>query len=311
MSKRRKKQRPQSMYHPSYWLTWLGIGIIKLITLLPFNVQLGIGKVLGRVLLNVAKSRRHITETNIRLCFPELNAQEQRLLVRKTFESQAIGLIETAYGWFTPVEKMRHRVTVHNHDIILDAAAKGNGVLLLGGHYTTLDIIGTMLSLFCKYDVIYRMQKNPVLEHIMTSSRQRYLQGGDAISQSDMRGVYRALNAGRTVWYPPDQDYGGKHSEFVDFFGIKAATIKAPSRMIKKCRPEVVMLHHYRDENNHYHIHFTDGSHITGENSFDDCQAINQHLEKVIRAHPEQYMWVHRRFKSRPEGEPSVYKKHR
>ncbi|ROS01614.1 KDO2-lipid IV(A) lauroyltransferase [Sinobacterium caligoides] len=283
------------------------MGILKFITLLYYPLQLTLGRGLGRLLLIVAKRRKHIAATNLRLCFPELSEQAQRQLLKETFEAQAIGLIETANAWFTAPEKLRHRVTTHNIDVLHQAAEKGNGVLMLGGHYTTLDLSASLLSLFCRYDAIYRQQKNPVIEHIMTTSRQRFLSGGQVIPQSDMRGVYKSLKSGHTLWYPPDQDYGAKHSEFVDFFGVKAATIKAPSRMIKQCAPAVIHCHHYRDKQGHYHIHFTDGSNINGNDTLADCANINAHLEHTIRQHPEQYMWVHRRFKSRPENSKKVY----
>lgn len=295
------------MYYPQQWPIWLFMGLLKLITLLPFRAQLWIGKCLGRLIYYVAGRRRHIAEVNIRLCFPELSEAEQKDLVVRTFEANGMGFMETAAAWFMPAEKLLKRVTIKGLDLVEAAQAEGKPVLMLGAHYTTVDIAGTLLGQFIAFDVIYRRQKNPVINHLMTASRNKFLKGGRAIPQDDMRAFYRCLSEKRVLWYPPDQDYGAKHSVFAPFFGVPAATIKAPTRMAKKSGAVVIACWYYRTPEGNYHLEGGPIEGFTGEDFEADAIAINKHIEKIVRMNPEQYMWVHRRFKSRPEGEPKVY----
>jgi KDO2-lipid IV(A) lauroyltransferase len=295
------------LYHPRHWPTWLLIGLLKLFTLLPFTTQLWFGRLLGRSFMRVGRQRRHITQVNLALCFPELSdAQRQDLLVR-TFEAQGMGLMETTAAWLMPPRRLLPRVELTGVEAVTEAQRQGRAVLLLGGHYTTLDISGTLLGHFTAFDVIFRKQKNPVINYMMERGRQKYLQGGRTLSQKDMREVYRSLAEKRVLWYPPDQDYGAKHSVFAPFFGVPAAVIKAPTRMAKKYDAAVFACWSHRTPDARYQVHIAPLEGFTAEDYEADARAINGALERAIRQYPEQYMWVHRRFKSRPPGEPSVY----
>lgn len=295
------------IYHPRYWPTWLVLGIAKLLTLLPFNWQLALGRAFGRLFMRLGKRRRHIAEVNLRLCFPELDDQQRQQLLLRTFEAQGMGLMETLAAWLMSPKQLLPLVEVHDLDLVQRAQAEGKAVLLLGAHFTTLDIAGTLFGHFQAVDVIYRRQKNAVINHYMNRGREKFLQGGRTIPQDDMRSVYRSLVDKRVLWYPPDQDYGAKHSVFAPFFGVPAAVVKAPTRMAKKTGAEVLACWYYRSEDGKYHIGFNTIDGFTGSDYDADAAAFNHQLETVLRRHPEQYMWVHRRFKSRPEGEAKVY----
>jgi len=227
--------------------------------------------------------------------------------LRRTFESQGMGLMETAAAWLMPPRRLLPLAVFHNLELLEQAQRDGNAVLLLGAHYTTLDIAGTLFGHRVTCDAIYRRQKNPVFNYIMNRGRQQSMNGGRTIPQDDMRGVYRSLASKRVLWYPPDQDYGARHSVFAPFFGVPAAVIKAPSRMAKKSQAVVLAGWYQRHEDGKYHISIGHIDGFTGDDFEADALAINQHLEKVIRQYPEQYMWVHRRFKSRPPGMEKVY----
>lgn len=299
--------KPHPLFHPRYWPTWLLLGFAKLITQLPLNFQLWLGRLIGRLFMRIGKRRRHITEVNLRLCFPELDEQQRQRLLVRTFESQGMGLMETIAAWLMPTRRLLPLAVLHDAALIESAQAAGKPVLLLGAHFTTLDISGTLFGNFFEVDVIYRRQKNPVINYFMTRGRTKYLQGGRSIPQDDMRGVYRSLAEKRILWYPPDQDYGAKHSVFAPFFGVPAAVIKAPTRMANKSKAVVLGCWYFRSDDGKYHMAFSPIEGFTGTDFQADAEAINRQLEKVIRQHPDQYMWVHRRFKSRPEGEASVY----
>ena len=298
---------PLQLYRARYWPTWLLIGTLKLITLLPFEMQLGLGRLLGRTFMRIGKSRRHITEVNLRLCFPELGQAERQQLLVRTFEAQGMGLMETAAAWLMPPAALLPRVELSGLEAVAEAQRQGRPVLLLGGHYTTLDLSGTLLGHFLTVDVIFRRQKNPVINHMMDQGRQKYLQGGRTFSQKDMREVYRSLAEKRVLWYPPDQDYGAKHSVFAPFFGVPAAVIKAPTRMAKKYNAAVFACWSHRTPDARYQLHIEPLEDFTANDYEADATAINRALEHAIRQYPEQYMWVHRRFKSRPPGSPKVY----
>lgn len=295
------------LYHPRYWPSWLLIGTLKLTTLFPLTFQLLLGRLIGRLFMLVGKRRRHIAEVNLRLCFPELSQAQQRQLLRRTFEAQGMGLMETAAAWLMPPRRLLPLAEFHGTELIEQAQREGKAVLLLGAHYTTVDIAGALFGQTVALDGIYRRQKNPVINYIMNRGRQQFMQGGRMIPQDDMRSVYRSLADKRVLWYPPDQDYGAKHSVFAAFFGVPAAVIKAPSRMAKKSQAVVLACWYQRREDGKYHISFGPIEGFTGDDFEADALAINRQLETIIRQYPEQYMWVHRRFKSRPPGMAKVY----
>ena len=283
------------------------MGLLKAMTLLPFSVQIRIGELLGRLLLVTAKRRRHIAEVNLETCFPELSVPERQLLLRKTFAANAIGMIETAMAWFIDIRRFKGRYTITGIEPAIAAIESGRGVLMLGGHYTTLDIAGKLLGTAIPYNVIYRPQKNPVIQHIMVNARQEFLGGGQTIVQNNVRGMIKSLSTGQILWYPPDQDHGAKHGVFAPFFNEPAAVVDAPSRMAKKADALVMMLHYYREPDGHYRLNAYPLENFPTTDPVADATTINEHLEGFIRKCPEQYMWVHRRFKSRPPGEGPLY----
>lgn len=296
-----------ALYHPRYWPTWLLLGALKLVTFLPFMFQLRLGRLLGRLFMRLGKRRRHIADVNLRLCFPELSDAEHHDLLVRTFEAQGMGLMETLAAWFMAPRRLLPRVTFEGMEFVEQARRENQPLLMLGAHFTSLDIAGTLFGHFVEFDVIYRRQKNRVIEYMMTHSRQRYLKGGRTIPQDDMRGVYRSLAEKRALWYPPDQDYGAKHSVFVPFFGVPAAMIKAPTRMAKKSGALAVICTYHRTPDGRYLLTAKPIEGFTAKDPVADATAFNRALEASIRRYPEQYMWVHRRFKSRPPGESKVY----
>lgn len=268
---------------------------------------MAIGKGLGLLAWRFAKRRRHITETNIALCFPEKSPEQQRQLVKDTFIANGIGLIETATGWCRDSEPLRHRVTYIGEEHIARAEARGKGVIIVGIHFSTLDLGGALHSLFFSADVVYRPHNNPLFERFMTRARRRIF--GQAIDRHDLRGVVRQLKAGRMVWYSPDQDFGRDVSVFAPLFGQPAASIRLTAKLARMTgAPVVPMMFHRNPDNATYTIESLPA--LEGFPSNDevaDATRINQFIELAIRKHPEQYLWLHRRFKTRPEGEPGVY----
>lgn len=295
--------------HPRYWLLWIGIGSLYLVCMMPLRTRWAIGSLLGRSAYHLARHRRDIVQTNIALCFPDLSAREQDQLVRDNFVSSGISLIETALVWFKPAESFVHLVDIEGLEHLRQARSEGKGVLLVGMHLSTLDFCGAVLACFENFDVMYRRNKNPLLEAVMTLGRQRTFLS--AIERSDVRGVIRRLRQGSIVWYGPDQDYGRKVSVFAPFFGVPAATITATSRIAGMTDAAVIVFSHYRNlQNGRYRIHISPPlADFPSDDEQDDCRRINQLIEDAIRQAPEQYWWVHRRFKTRPPGLERPYAK--
>ncbi|MGB4248057.1 MAG: LpxL/LpxP family Kdo(2)-lipid IV(A) lauroyl/palmitoleoyl acyltransferase [Pseudohongiellaceae bacterium] len=311
MSKKsRKSDNLTDFLAPRYWPTWIGFAIIWLAAQWPFALQIRFGQLLGWLSYHFAKERRRICRINIALCFPEMTPKEQEKLVKATFISNGIGVMEVAMAWCRHPAHFRQRVTVSGLDNLKAASEAGKGVLLVCAHFTTLEFAGSLLSLFHKMDVTYRPHKNPLFETLMFRARKRLY--GAVIERGDVRQALRSLQQGHTVWYAPDQDYGPRHSVYVAFFGVKAATITATSRFASFNDSAVIIFTHYRTaDNSGYHLDFSlplenypSGDDVT------DASRINSVLEEAIRQHPEQYLWLHKRFKTQPDGKAaSPYRK--
>jgi KDO2-lipid IV(A) lauroyltransferase len=308
VDKRSPPKFDSSFYGPRYWPTWIGLGFFRLLAILPMSLSLAFGRLLGDVFFYVARSRRHITEVNIAKCFPELSAAEQRRLVREIMHSTGKSVIETSIALWGPERQLKSRYTITGLEHIQAAQANGQGVLLIGCHFTTLDAAARILAFHVKYDMLYRKDPNPLLAYKLISARESF--AGNAIVRSDTRQLIKNLRHGNVVWYAPDQDFGAKYSVFAPFFGVQAATVVATARIAQLGQAAVIPFAHYRDENNHYHIVIEPAleNYPTGDDVA-DATRINRIIETAIAKQPDQYLWVHRRFKTRPEGEASFYVK--
>jgi len=288
-----------------YLPVWLAIGLLWLLTRLPFPILLSVGRIIGRLAFVAAKKRRHICEVNIKLCFPSLSDKERGEMTKKVFVSYGQGLVESAYSWLGNVEKLRNQVTFKGLEHVYKAQAEGKGILMVGGHFAILDFAGGLLGLEQSYHVVQRDHDNPLFNYFMTSSRKRH--AAACIARKDLRGMVRALKKGDIVWYAPDQDSGRKNSVFVPFFNVPTATITGTSGLALLSKAVVIPVFYYRDEQGHYHIEFSAPLNIPSGNEEHDAIQFNQWLESKIREQPEQYFWLHKRFKTRPMGDPSFY----
>lgn len=297
----------KGLYRPRFWPSWLAVGVLRLIALLPFRAKLLAGRYVGLLALRFGKRRRHITETNIRLCFPELDAAQQAALVREIFIQNSIGFFEIAWAWWAKEEDVRDLYRTEGLEHLHAAKCGGKGVVLVGAHFVHLDLCGLMLNQLTPVDVIYRRNNNPVFEHVITKGRRRVF--ANVLERSDMRTIIRKLREGRVIWYSPDQDFGGRQSVFAPFFGVSASTLTTTAQLARLGRANICCAFHYRDPVTHrYRLVFrpVPEQFPTGD-EVADATLINQLLEAGIREQPDQYMWVHRRFKTRPPGEPSLY----
>ena len=295
--------------HPRYWMLWLGLGVMRLIALLPFRVQMALGSLLGWLMYHFARERRIYATINLELCFPEMSPAQRQQLLKQHFDSLGKGMIETSIAWWTSPARLQklHSIDGLEH---YDAAKKqGNGVILLGAHFTTLEIGIRLLSLHRTYRGMYRQHNNPLFDDIMRARRETYVEV--AHERKDVRGTLRSLKENHALWYAPDQDYGRQHSVFAPFFGVPAALITATARLAKLSgAPVVPFFQTRRDDGTGYDLHLLPAlENFPSDDDVADATAINHIIEEEIRQQPAQYLWVHRRFKTRPEGMQRPYPK--
>lgn len=295
------------LLHPRYWPTWLGLGILYFLTKLPYRFQLQIGKNLGYICYYLLKRFRKIAEINLKLCFPELSDLELKNLLKKQFQSLGMGLVESAMAWWMPDHRLDSLVHVQGLEHLQEAIAKKKGVLILSGHFTSLDICGRLFSSIFPMHVVYREQKNQVIDKLL--KQHRHFKWMQTIHRHAIRQIIKTLKQNKAIWYAADQDYGPTHSLFAPFFNISTATISTPSRYASRTGAQVVTLFYHRlPKGKGYQI--TIGPILENFAQGDDYQdtvSFNHLLEQAIRNHPEQYLWIHRRFKTRPQGDPSLY----
>lgn len=296
----------QRFLAPKYWPTWLALGLLRLAATLPGPMQRGLARALGTTLWLLPLPQKQVARTNLRLCFPELSASEHRRLLRHHLQSLGMSVVELAVSWWAPHRRLAQMAEVQGLEHLERARAKGKGVLLLSAHFTTMEIGGHLLSLHVPVAVMYRHQKNALFDAVMLRGRER--NSTRIIHRNDVRGMLRALKDGLPVWYAPDQNYAGPQSVFAPFCGIPAATSSATARLARASGAPVVPFFPERLPNGRYRLHILpplEG--FPTDDVVEDTARINHVIEQQVRRMPEQYLWVHRRFKNRPAGEPRYY----
>ena len=288
--------------HPSYWLLWMGLGLMWLVAHLPYRLQMGLGSLLGSFMYRVLPERRVYATINLKLCFPEQTDEQRQVLLKKHFTALGQGMIETAIAWWTPASRLQKIHSVHGLEHLDAALEKGQGVILLGAHFTTLEIGVRLLALHRPYRAMYREHNNPLFDAIMRKRRESYLEYTH--ERKDVRGTVRSLKQNKVLWYAADQDYGRQHSVFAPFFGVPAALITATSRMSKLSGAAVVpFFQTRREDGSGYDLKLLPPlENFPSDDDVVDATAINHVIEEEIRLQPAQYLWVHRRFKTQPEG---------
>lgn len=281
---------------------------MRLSVYLPAKLQYRIGMLLGQLMQPFMRSRAKVVRRNLELCFPEMSDTEREDLVKKILKNTGMMMIETAISWWASDRQLRRRVTYEGLEHLEAAKAKGKGVILLTGHFTSMEIGGRLIMLQTPAYVMFRHLKNPLFNAVMMRSRIYHSEG--IVMRDDVRAMLRALRKNKVVWYAPDQDFGPRNSIFAKFFGVTAATIPATARMVKMTGAEVVPFVPKRNSDGSYHIQiFPAWEAYPSGDDIVDAQRINDWIEFQIRQMPEQYFWLHRRFKTQPDGKGRLYKK--
>ncbi|MDY6942093.1 MAG: LpxL/LpxP family Kdo(2)-lipid IV(A) lauroyl/palmitoleoyl acyltransferase [Pseudomonadota bacterium] len=307
MGRRRQALESRSQFDPRFWPLWALFGVLWLSSQLPYRWQLNIGRFLGRAAYYLAKSRRHVARRNLELCLPELSASEREQLLKRNLESLGMGLIETTMSWWAPDQRVAGRLEIEGLEHLRAAQADGRGVILLSAHFSSIDICGRLLGPQVDMDVLFRRHENPVIERFMRGHRERMFE--NAIPRDDIRTMIRHIKQGRAVWYAPDQNHRGKNSAMVPFFGVPASTNTATPRLAKMTHARVLPFLFRRDDKiGRYYVRFYPPvEDFPTDDPLADTTRVNQIIEELIRQCPEQYFWVHQRFKKRPPEYPDAY----
>lgn len=296
------------LLHPRYWFTWFGIAVLYLIVLLPYPLLYYMGNGLGQLSMRFLTRRVAIARRNIELCFPSLSVKEREKLVRQNFKSVGMGLIETGMAWFWPDWRIKKWFTITGYEHMQATRDKQCGILVIGIHFLTLELGARIFGMLNPGIGVYRPNDNPLLDWLQTRGRMR--SNKRMIDRSDLKGMIRALKANEIIWYAPDHDYGPKSSVFAPFFAVeKAATTKGSYMLMRSASPVVVpFVPRRRPHAKGYELIILPAiDTVSHDDQLMAATQMNQIVEQAIRIAPEQYMWLHRRFKTRPPGEKSLY----
>ena len=291
---------PRPSFAPRHWLAWLGVGVYMAMAHLPWPLQRVLGAMLGRLALWLAVSRRRAARTNLRLCLPELGETEREALLRANFRDLGIGLFEFARAWWGDMAPLRASASIEGLEILEGLRKQGRGVLLISGHFMTLELCGRLLCDHIALAGMYRPYKDPVMEWAVLRGRLRYACA--MFGNRDTRAALRHLKSGGVLWYAPDQDMLGKDTVFAPFFGVPAATITATHQFARMTGCAVVPFFHRRDGGRYILRVGQPLDPFPTDDAVADTRRVNAAIEAMVREAPSQYLWLHRRFKRQPDG---------
>jgi KDO2-lipid IV(A) lauroyltransferase len=287
----------------------LVLGLLWLFHWLPLSVQAAVGRGLGAALWRLGRSRRRIALRNLELCLPELPAEERRALAREHFKLLGRSILERGLLWYASPARLKR--LIHVEGAVSFADRHHGAVMWLCPHFIALDVVGAAVQLYIKRPgaSIYQAQSDPVFDAAMRRGRLRFGNAEIFARSETARPLMRAIRAGAGFFNLPDMDFGARDAAFVPFFGVPAATLLAPSRMARALNMKVQpVIGEILPGGQGYRIRFLDAwDHFPTDDALADTAQMNRWIEKEIHQHPAQYLWVHKRFKTRPAGEPGFY----
>lgn len=293
---------------PRHWPAWLGLGAIRLVASLPRQILMGGGRFLGSMGAHAFGERRRVAARNLALCFPQLDDAQRAAMLEKNLRDSGLMLTEFALAWMGSTRAVE-RIPVEFDGLhhLQAARAAGHGVLLVGAHFSHLELCARLVSQRIRIAGMYREHDDAAFEWAIRRARLRY---ADAMFRKDeLRQSVRYLKAGGTLWYAPDQDMRGKDAVFAPFFGVPAATITATHHLARLSGAKVIPFFHRRRDDGGYAIRLEAPlADFPGPCVVADTTRVNAVIERMVREAPTQYLWMHKRFKTRPQGEADVYR---
>ena len=292
--------------HPKFFPTWILILLMRIGVFIPFSTQVIIGRTIGKAIYPFMSKLRSTAYSNISHCFPEKKQSQVNALVKSHFEAIGISLFETANAYYASDKKIIKLLTTKNEHFFKDALKQEGGIILLCAHFMPLMLGSRALLINHTIANIYRPQNNKLFDQAMVKGYKNH--GAVMIKSTDIRSIVKAIDNSLPIWYAPDQDLGEKNSVFALLFGIPTATATATARLAKNNNTRVIPYSFIRTKKG-YEMSFEEPlQNFPSNNPVDDATTTNMILEKQIKKTPEQYLWIHRRFKTRPEGAKNFYK---
>jgi len=298
---------PAPLFSPRHWPSWIGLGAVRLIAKLPYRALRALGRGLGVLTARLPGARRRVAQRNLAVCFPELSESERAQLLRSNLADLGMMLVEFAFAWFGSDRAIaRVPCTVEGLEHLERCRAQGRGVLLVGAHFSHLELCARLVSQRIRIAGMYRVMDDPVFERAVLRARLRY---ADAMfAKDELRASVKHLKRGGTLWYAPDQDMRGKDCVFAPFFGIPASTLTATHHLARLSGAAVIPFFHRREARGGYTIKLEAPlENFPSDDIAADTARVNACIERMVREAPAQYLWVHKRFKTRPEGAAAIY----
>ncbi|GAA3896650.1 MULTISPECIES: LpxL/LpxP family Kdo(2)-lipid IV(A) lauroyl/palmitoleoyl acyltransferase [Gibbsiella] len=295
-------------FHPRYWSLWFGLAVLFLLVQLPYAFLLALGCRLGRLSMRFMKRRVAIAKRNLALSFPHRSASELETLLIDNFSSLGIALMETGMAWFWSDRRIKKWFSVTGAENLAAASACQRGVIVIGVHFMTLELHFRLLGHCRPMTVMYRPHNNAVLEIMQKWGRER--SGNTLVDRKNLIGMVHILRNDGVVWFAPDHDNGPKGSVFVPFFAVKqAATSNGTFTIARLAKPALISAVVVRNpDGSGYQLNISpELHHYPYDDNLAAANYVNRVIEQEIMKAPEQYLWLHRRFKTRPPGEASCY----
>ncbi len=298
------------LLHPKYWPVWFAVGLTRLLTMLPLKPQMRLGAGLGAFAKKLIKNREKTARRNLDLCFPEMPDADKRDLLRRNFEETGKAVFDTVNAWWWSDARVQKHMNIKGGEYVRDTLDSGQGVILFAVHCLPLEMGARIIGQFRPGIGVYRPHNNPVMEYLQVRGR---LRSNDAlVPKRDLRKMVRCLRDGRMIWYTADQDFGRSTAVFIPFYGVReAATITGGTTLAKLGKAKVIPLFVDRNKDDDgYNVEFLPPlEDFPGEDEVTDAIRGNKIIEQLIDRNRAQYMWLHRRFKTRPnKSDPSLYK---
>ena len=297
---------PAPPLDPRQWAVWCGIGVLVLVARLPWGLQRGLGHALGFLIRHLARSRAAVVRANLRVCFPEQDETWREDLLQRNFAAVGIGLFEFARAWWGSIAPLRASTVVRGVEHLEAARANGRGAILVSGHFVTLEIAARLLCDHVPVAGMYRPHDTAAMEWAVKRGRWRY---ADAMfGRDELRPALRYLKQGGILWFAPDQDTLRGDNVFVPFFGEPARSLTSTHQLARLSGAAVLAFHHRREADGHYTLEVKPAfEHFPSADAAADTARVMAAIEAMVREAPDQYLWMHKRFKRRPEGAAPIY----
>jgi KDO2-lipid IV(A) lauroyltransferase len=294
-------------WQPRYWPIWFGLGLLRVLLLFPHRTGLAIGRFLGRLTHRFSASRRTVVRRNLELCFPDLSIDGRNALAKRHFEALGMSLIEMGLGRWASERQVTRLAKLEGVQHLQAALASGRGIILLTAHFTTLEFSGRILARHAPpFDAVFRKNRSDFITEIQRTGRE--VSADNTIEKRDIKKMVRSLRSGRPVWYAPDQSYNRKGAEVIRFFGVPCMHTTATSSLARLGDALVLPYFPERLDDGSYAMHVLPAfDNFPSDDARHDTERYVEVLEEYIRRCPEQYFWIHRKFKNLPADYPDYY----